>query len=655
MWNRDSRPVDRSILDKFTDTLIHRGPDGRGTYVDTLAGLGLGHRRLSILDTCESGRQPMSYAGGRYWISYNGEIYNFLELRNQLEGMGHQFASEADTEVVLAAFAQWGEECQLRFNGMWAFAIWDREKQILFLSRDRFGVKPLFYAVGPMGFAFASEMKAFLALPWVDKRMDPETVAMALENPSVIDATEWCLMVGAKRLLGGHSIIVQAQHQLLVSRWWNTLEHIPDIPRRFEEQADGLRDLFLDACRIRMRSDVPICASLSGGMDSSSILSGMSFLRATEMGEHRQASEWQRAFIASFPGTLQDELEYAREVVRHTGVSSVEFTVDGRDVVENLDSMIFSLEELYWEIPVGPWLLYRSQRANGVYVSIDGHGGDELLAGYPHYVVGAMHDAMRPVPNLVRYSELRHMLLKMHHPGADMRLPRLMELIRKDTMHPIRFRFSSIWRSLNRAKGASATIAEDPPLGDQRHDSQDEWLLVTPRDATIPNILPNSRSRSRLFVELWRDTHMSTLPAILRIFDRCSMAHGVEVRCPFLDWRLVCFAFALPSVSKIGGGFTKRVLREAMKGILPENIRTRTHKIGFASPLKDWLGSSLRSFMLDTTATASFLGSNIWNGRKIRADVEHAYELNDLRRVGQALRYVQADRLANQFKEHTNA
>src|SRR5215831_4039299 len=183
MWNLDGGPIDQLVLERFTDALAHRGPDGRGTYVDPQGSLGLGHRRLAILDLSPAGHQPMSYANGRYWITYNGEIYNFLELRKELQGLGYRFVSDSDTEVILAAYVQWGADCQLKFNGMWGFAIWDKQERELFLSRDRFGVKPLHYFYDGRCFAFASEMKAFLATPWFQPSFDPQVVTSALVDP----------------------------------------------------------------------------------------------------------------------------------------------------------------------------------------------------------------------------------------------------------------------------------------------------------------------------------------------------------------------------------------------------------------------------------------------------------------------------------------
>jgi asparagine synthase (glutamine-hydrolysing) len=199
IWSKEPSRAALVELDRFTDSLRHRGPDGRGIFRDESLGLGLGHRRLSILDTSPSGHQPMEYGQGRYRITYNGEIYNFLELRKELESLGHRFLSQSDTEVILAAYAQWGEKCQLRFNGMWAFAIWDSSQRRLFLSRDRFGVKPLHYFFDGVRFAFASEMQAFCVWPWFSRRYDPGMLSLALSDCFAIEGTEHCILEGVRK------------------------------------------------------------------------------------------------------------------------------------------------------------------------------------------------------------------------------------------------------------------------------------------------------------------------------------------------------------------------------------------------------------------------------------------------------------------------
>src|SRR3972149_792658 len=399
-WNLDGKPVSREGLIRFTNQIAHRGPDGWDVHVDDSAALGFGHRRLAIIDITDSGRQPMSFADGRYWIVFNGEIYNFVELKKELENLGYQFKTDSDTEVILAGYDKWGEDCQFKFNGMWAFAIWDSRERKIFISRDRFGVKPLIYYFDGKRFAFASEMKAFLALDGFRAEFSPTVLANSLENASLVEGAEDCLLQGLKRVLGGHCLTLKANGDLNIRRWWNTLDHLPNVPERYEDQIQQYRELFLDACRIRMRSDVPIGTALSGGLDSSSVLSSMSHIRKSGDATMRMAHGWQKAFIGTYPGKIIDERHYADEVIKHTGVQPIYCKMNADMYLDYFNDILYQYEELS-DIHLGPWFVHKMQRQHGVVVTIDGHGGDEALGGYTWHVFAAMRDA-----NPIRFLEL---------------------------------------------------------------------------------------------------------------------------------------------------------------------------------------------------------------------------------------------------------
>lgn len=510
-------PVSQECLDFFTDALAHRGPDGRGTLLD--GPVGLGHRRLAILDISDAGRNPLRYEapdGRILWTVFNGEIYNFLELKSELEALGHRFHTKTDTEIIPAAYCQWGADCLLRFNGMWAFALYDPRDRSLFLSRDRFGIKPLYYLIQDGMLAFASEIKAFTCLEGYSPALDDAVVPIVVKNPAAYEGrTVDTLMRGVRRLPPGHLLQLGPDGRCVVRRWWETADHIPKMPATYAEQVEGFRELFLDAVRIRLRSDVPVGTCLSGGVDSSAVASAMAWLNrhVDRDGLNRCAKDWQRAFIAAFPGTVLDEREYADEVVRHVGAKPHYWNFDSNEAIEHIIDTVWSMEEIYNGVAVPPWCLYMEMRRQNVVVSIDGHGGDELLAGYP-------------------------------------------------------------------------------------------WYL----DCTM----------GKLNNVLYNEFHSLVLPAILRNYDRCSMAHGVEVRMPIMDWRLVTYSFGLPASAKIGGGFTKRVFRDAMAGIMPEKNRLRRSKIGFNSPMIEWLNGGLVPFVKKITASKQFLDSPHWNGPALR-------------------------------------
>jgi asparagine synthase (glutamine-hydrolysing) len=491
-------------IDGFTDALRHRGPDGRGTY--QAGPVSLGHRRLAILDPTPSGACPMPVEcpdGSTLHITFNGEIYNFLELRAELAREGYRFHTETDTEVVAAAFHRWGDACLARFNGMWALAIWAPATQTLFLARDRYGVKPLYFWAHGTLIAFASEIKAFLALPGFSPQLNTEAAAAFFANPGAYDGTRLdTALQGVMRMPPGHSITITPAGAPKFHAWWDTMANLPAIPTRYEEQVEQFRALFLDAVRLRMRSDVAIGTSLSGGLDSSAVASTMAHVAAS--GAHdldRCAVDWQRTFIATFPGHAVDEREYADLVVHHTGARPTYWPFDPVTAIADISDSVWALDDLSGAPAVPVLNIYRTMRRHGVVVTLDGHGGDELLAGY-------------------------------------------------------------------------------------------EWYRKYPRE--------------RLNALLREDFHFTHLPAILRNFDGCSMASGVEVRSPFLDWRLVTYTFALPPDTKFDGVYSKRILRDALTGILPDAIRTRTSKLGFESPLVDWANGPLGPLLMAATRTEAW-------------------------------------------------
>ncbi len=618
LWNLNGQSVPPGLLASFTDSLAHRGPDGNGFYIDAEANLGLGHRRLAIIDTSDAGRQPMSFGNERYWITFNGEIYNFLELKSELEHSGYQFKTDSDTEVILAAYHFWGEDCQLRFNGMWAFAIWDCEEQKLFISRDRFGVKPLIYYSNQEHFAFASEMKAFLALDWFQLDFDPVMVTAALSNERLIEGDERCLLRGLRHLFGGHCLTLRMGETPKIKRWWNTLDHLEVPSQNYEDQINRFRELFLDACRIRMRSDVPIGTSLSGGLDSSSILCGMRHVRDGDNTNDRLAADWQRAFIMTYPGAAIDERQYADQVIRHTGVTPIYCTGTSDMYLENFDRILFQYEEIS-DLHLGPWLVHKTQRENGIVVTIDGHGGDEALGGYPWYVTAALKDS------IARFS--------IRHVRELVSIMRGLELFPDNEFY---------------ARSVQALVAK------LTKDSRDPWLLQAPVEFVSPAYEADRlriQNRDALFKTLYMDFHFVQLPTNLRDFDHLSMAHGVEVRSPFMDWRLIAFLFSLPATAKIGSGFTKRILRDALRGILPETIRTRTRKLGFPNLAEAWTSPRAQEFIRDVVCSAEFRESSIWNGKRIAGDLEVAIRDQNNEKLHQAWVYIQAASLIRLFHE----
>ncbi|HLB52921.1 MAG TPA: asparagine synthase (glutamine-hydrolyzing) [Chlamydiales bacterium] len=642
LWSLTENIISDTQFAEFVRSLAHRGPDGQGIYSDASEQLRLGHRRLAILDISEKGTQPMSFANGRFWVTFNGEIYNFLELRKELEKLGYAFHSDSDTEVLLAGYIEWGEACQLKFNGMWAFAIWDVQKKRLFLSRDRFGVKPLYYFYNGKRFAFASELKAFSALPDFRVEVDEQIIANVLADGNCIESTEHTWIKGIRRLKGGYSVTCEKNQGILVSKWWNTLDHLPLVPEKWEDQVERFRDLFIDACRIRSRSDVPTGTALSGGLDSSSVLAAISYLRKSRSRkEERISKDWRFVFSALFPKTSQDESPFIQEMVEHTKTVPFFSEITSQVLTDNLDKVLYDVEEIF-DLPIGPWTLYRGFRNQKTVISIDGHGADELLGGYPHYVETCIQESLFPKMDYFRFTECKQILEGMYPPGSPFRVASPFSLLKRGAAEKLYQLSPNLHKQMKRLYSY---------VGSTRQEA--DWFRISPTRRAYDSEVkkdPRYRAWGLLCKALYIDFHERTLPTILRNFDRCSMAHGVEIRAPFMDWRLVTYSFALPDKAKIGRGYTKRILRESMKGLLPESIRTRTSKVGFASPVIEWLKKDLKTFMLDEICSTAFQQSPIWNGLQILEHVDKAYKNENAYEVRSAWEFVQANRLISLFQ-----
>jgi len=639
----DGKKVDESAFVRLIDSIAHRGPDGRGLYANPEGSVLLGHRRLSILDLSEKGKQPMTDSTERYWITFNGEIYNFLELKRELEQHGDQFSSESDTEVILAAYRRWGPPCQLKFNGMWAFAIWDDLEKSLFLSRDRFGVKPLLYTFDGRRLAFASELKAFLYLEDFDFSFDPNRIGLSLQDPSILEPSQFTFVKNISRLQAGHCLFLSKRFGMKIEKWWETLDHLESPPSSFESQVDRFREIFYDACKIRMRSDVPLGNALSGGLDSSSVLTVMKTIsRRERLQSERILENRLKAFVALYPQTGQDEFQFASQMIEHTGVDSVYAPIDASLFMETFDDCLYQHEDLF-ELPFGPWMLYRQFRKDKTIISIDGHGADELLGGYHHQVEALAYQSLLPIPRPFLLKERLALLRSLYAPGHQYPRPSLLAFLAKAALHCLRSFPRAQWKAHDWLRSLKQLILQRNAF---------EWNRIhydfSPFDQLEQTFPHRMGGLSRI---LYEDFHIRTLPMILRNFDRASMAHGVEIRAPFLDWRLVCFAFSLPDKSKMGGGWTKRILREAMKGSLPDSIRNRRTKIGFTNPMISWIAGPLKPFILDTVRSDEFLKSPIWNGPMISDHVIRSYQSENPTGVRRVWEYVQAHRLMERFKK----
>lgn len=539
--------VAQAEIERLTELVAHRGPSGTGIWFSAARDLAFGHRRLAIIDPGAGGYQPMLSADGRYAIVFNGEIYNFLELRRELEAQGEVFRSQSDTEVVLAAWRVWREEMLPRFNGMWALAIYDTQTKELFLARDRFGIKPMLYALSPERFVFASEQRALVRSGLIAPSVDPDVARRLLLDPFGVEGSERTLWLNVRRLQGGHSMWLR-QGRLEIRRWWRTTDHLPALPKTDAERVERFYELFQDSVALRMRSDVPIGTCLSGGFDSTAVICTMAAHEKAGMGPRDNAA-WRHAFVASFPGAWFDERPMAEQAARWAKVNPTFVEIGQDDALTDIDQILDDNDDVYIGLESAVWQIYRELSRQNVTVSLDGHGADELMGAYRQEGQSAMF-LMR---NVLAGVSSRSATARR---GVDM------------------FRTLMIKRQGHYfLHGGLRNVPAPLSLVGDQDDLPREWGPLNRR--------------------LYGMFHSTILPTILRNFDRLSMAHGIEVRMPFMDWRLVTYTMALPDASKSSDGYSKMIARRAMANHMPESIRMGRRKIGFGSPMPQWLNGPL--------------------------------------------------------------
>jgi asparagine synthase (glutamine-hydrolysing) len=542
-------------------------PEGGGQNL-TVA---LSHRRLAILDLSSAGRQPMVDESGTLWITYNGEIYNYLELRDELQALGYRFRSHSDTEVILCAYDAWGDACVNRFNGMWAFVIADLNLRRLFCSRDRFGIKPFHYFFDGHRFAFSSEIKQLLCFPFVPRKLSERAVYEFLAFAAV-DYDEDTFFAGVKKLLQGHSLTLDlATGQLAITRYYQPVTTL-DRDITPHEAAMEFRRLLTDSVRLHLRSDVEVGSCLSGGLDSSSLVCLMRQLLDADNKSHVQ-----RTFSSHFEEEEANERGYMQTVIETTGVRALFSCPKPDEFLHDLDDLVWHQDEPFGSTSIfAQWAVFKLVHQHGVKVMLDGQGADEQLAGY----LGLSYSYFTELYVKQRYSTL----LRETWTHARQQNKEWLPLL------PAAF--------LRRLRISAPAPASSPPQ---------DWVAPRFAERYQPQSRYLANQQLRPFGEtehlnntLYQLTFHNNLQALLRHEDRNSMAFSVESRVPFLDHRLVEFIFSLPSHLKIRHGYTKRVLRDGMAGVIPERIRWRTGKLGFATPERSWQKSILRKLLDET-------------------------------------------------------
>lgn len=563
-YMRDGQRLDQQRLDAMGYALDHRGPDERGQFAS--GHVAMRHRRLKIIDLT-GGKQPMASPDGRFWIAYNGEIYNFRDLRCELEGLGHGFREHSDTEVLLAAWSQWNEACLERLNGMFAFAIYDAAQETLFAARDRFGEKPLYYADATDGFYLASELKALVAAGIVAKELDPVALYSYFTLGYVTGRQS--IFRGAQRLAPGEMLSFSKASGCVRRQWWQPprpTDEIDDAAGVIRQSLDILRD----AVSLRQVADVPLGFFLSGGVDSSAIVA-----LAAESGSSRLET-----FAIGFDDPALDERPYARFVAERFSTRHHEFVVNPKGL-DALDRIAWHADEPFADSSALPtWYLSELTRGH-VTAALSGDGGDEVFAGYDVYRGHALSERVRAIPLAVR--RLAVAGLRASAPIGDgsqrLKLARNIE----DAALPAIERFVAKQQTVFRREFLRAVSARLSAVATEA------------TDRTFFHAMWDGYENPLCAIAFWQQTN--SLPDdMLHKVDRMSMAHSLEVRAPFLDHRLVELLNRTSFAVKLLGGRPKHILRSALSGYFPQEFLSR-RKQGFVVPLQRWFRNDLSGFV----------------------------------------------------------
>jgi asparagine synthase (glutamine-hydrolysing) len=579
--------------DAMNSSLRHRGPDDSGLWVDPAAGVVFAHRRLAILDLSPAGHQPMTSGCQRYVIAFNGEIYNFLELRHELEKEGQRFHGTSDTEVLVDACAMWGVDHTLsRLNGMFSFALWDKRERSLTLVRDRMGKKPLYYGWSRNRFLFGSELKALCSLPGFARELDRSSLALFLRFGYI--PAPHSIYQDTYKLPAGHFLKVSAPQDRLPSRpYWSPKSALEQsgqepFPGELQEAADELEQILRDAVRLRMLADVPVGAFLSGGIDSSLIVAVM----------QAQATSGVKTFTVGFSEASHNEAHHAAQIAQHLGTDHTQLCMSPREAQDTIPSMASVYDEPFADPSQIPTFLVSKLARQKVTVSLSGDGGDELFGGYKEYLLGS-----RRWKVLRRLSPLRNTIrrcVKGVNAVANGRFRSVEQLLEVTTPEALHRYHVSQWK----APAELVPEANEHP---------------TAFTDTTPWARAMNETERMMYVDL-----VSYLPEdILTKLDRASMAISLEGRAPFLDYRLVEFAWRLPLNFKIHQGQGKWILRSLLARYVPQRLFDRP-KMGFSVPLHQWLRGPLRGWVEELLEPVRLQQQGIYNPAPIRqAWMEH--------------------------------
>lgn len=562
-WN-DSTKI--NLMNKITK---HRGPDDEGIFIRN--GISLGHVRLSIIDLSDAGHQPMSNENDTIWITYNGEIYNFCELKKHLLEKGHVFKSKTDTEMIIHAYEEYGFDCVNKFNGMWSFCIYDETKNILFLSRDRFGIKPLYYYFNDKEFIFSSEIKGILAHD-IEIKPDKEIVFDFLYY-NMSDHNENTFFKNIKRLIPSNNLVFNLKTKAIQLHKYYDLEQKITNERYNSRE---IKDLFYDSVKNTLVSDVPVGSCLSGGIDSSSIALAMNNTNGIKI----------KTFSMVFPGKKIDESRYQKEINGLINSDPYSISPMPDELINDLYDLISTQEEPFAGTSVyGQYRVMKLAKDNDMKVLLDGQGADEIFAGYHYFLGFYYYELLKNLRILKFIKEIKGYYTKT---GSILPLSYLFMRILPVSLKKLFF---------NRYKN---TFISESFIKDYEYRKDVRWYISSLNDALTQSILNYS------------------LPHLLRFEDKNSMRFSIESRVPFLDYRLVEYALSIPTNYKIHDGITKYSFRKAIEK-LPASIRCRFDKIGFSTPEDNWLRNErVKEYVLSIIDSESFKNREFWDFSKVK-------------------------------------
>lgn len=608
----DNKSIDAELLIKMADVVRHRGPDGEGAVLinsnfsnrglnpvefrtqhelrainQDLSdyNIGLAHRRLRIIDLSEKGHQPMSDENKFLWIVHNGEIFNFIEIRKELISKGYKFKSNTDTEVILYSYKEWGIDCLNKFNGMWAFAIWDSTKRVLFCSRDRFGIKPFYYYSDNSVFIFASEIKQILEYKKYQRKPNEKLIydflVIGLE-----DHTTETFFERIYQLKGGEFAILDYQTNKFRKEKFYDLNNHQGKKREKSDYYEEFKNLFFDSVDIRLRSDVPVGSCLSGGLDSSSVVCTVS-----EIFKNRRNSHRLETFTACWKNEKIDERKYAEEIVSFTDAKGNYIFPSSEELKKDLSKLIWHQEEPFNSLSIfAQWSVMKKAHERGIPVLLDGQGGDEVFLGYERYYAWFLM-------SLFKRFKFKRFIKEIMESSENSKLS-LAEMFK----YYIYFNFNRIRKfhlNNNAKKYMNINFIKNFDTLEQIRSFE-----------KVKNIFDLQKN----------EIQEIQLSHLLKYADRNAMAFAIESRLPFLDYRLVEFALSVPPEYKIRNGWTKNIIREGMKEIIPEQIRKRRNKIGFEVPQEKLLKSLLpgiKAVFKEEAMAGSYIKSN-WLLNKIK-------------------------------------